>query len=265
MPRPDNAIRTTLLGLLAALVGGFALLAPSATATSYSTSSYASRLLSLVNGARAEHGLGALRIASGTTTVAAGWTSHLAAAGALSHNPDLRHQLETHGSSDWTTYGENVGQGGAEDPDGLFRAYMRSPEHRANILTGSYRYVGVAVVFTGGTSWNTFDFVDRYGTPSTPKAPTQHTTVRHHALVAHPHTRPAPSPQPASVPAASRHQKPQHVTAPRHAGRNHSAAVPQHRDRRATAAHRRQPQVRGLHSRLVPSQQIREVVAAAPA
>ena len=52
----------------------------------------------------------------------------------LSHNPDLGHEIETHGSPNWTTYGENVGEGLATDPDGLFKAYMNSPEHRENIL-----------------------------------------------------------------------------------------------------------------------------------
>src|SRR5690242_17288536 len=124
MRRPEHAIRTSILALLGLLVAGFAAFAPGASAASYSTSSYAARLLSLVNGARADHGLAPLQSASGTTSVAAGWTSHMASSDTLAHNPDLRHQIETHGSPDWTIYGENVGHGGASDPDGLFRAYM---------------------------------------------------------------------------------------------------------------------------------------------
>ena len=133
-----------------------------AHAASWTSASYASRLIALVNQARQQHGLGALTVASGTSQVAAAWTAHLDASQSLAHNPDLRHQLETHGSPDWTTYGENVGEGPADDPDALFQAYMNSTEHRANILNSAYRFTGVSVVLDGSTAWNTFDFVDSY-------------------------------------------------------------------------------------------------------
>ena len=161
-----------MAGLLA-LAGAIG--ATSAQATSWTSSSYASRLVQLVNQTRQQHGLPALTVTSGTSQVAAAWTAHLDASQSLAHNPDLRHQLETHGSPDWTTYGENVGQGPGDDPDALFKAYMNSTEHRDNILNGKYRFTGVAVVLDGNTAWNTFDFVDSYQssthTTSTPAKP----------------------------------------------------------------------------------------------
>ena len=251
--RRTNAIRTSLLTMLALLAAAFAAFAPSATAASYSTSAYASRLLSLVNATRADHGLDALRLADGTTTVAAGWTAHMADTQLLSHNPALRSQLEAHGSPDWTTYGENVGQGFADNPDSLFHAYMQSPEHRANILTGDYRYVGVAVVFTGKTAWNTFDFVDAYGTPSAPKAPSVKPVTRHHAQVAKPQTPPAPRPAPSAKPAAP---VVHHPVATRNS----------HRSGHQTSAHRQhRVQVQGLTQRASTPKPIREVVATAAA
>src|SRR6185437_15705476 len=99
-------------GLLA-LAGAVGLTA--AHAASWTSSSYASRLVQLVNQTRQQHGLPALTVASGTSEVAAAWTAHLDASQTLAHNPDLRHQLETHGSPDWTIYGENVGQGPSDD------------------------------------------------------------------------------------------------------------------------------------------------------
>ena len=41
---------------------------------------------------------------------------------------------------------ENIayGSGGAGSPRGIVAAWMHSPEHRANILNGSYRHIGVA-------------------------------------------------------------------------------------------------------------------------
>ena len=174
-------MRRLVGGLLVAfLVAGTAIGLAPAHAASWTSSSYASRLVELVNQARQQHGLRALTVASGTSQVAASWTAHLDAAQSLSHNPDLRHQLETHGSPDWTTYGENVGEGPADNPDALFQAYMNSTEHRSNILNSAYRFTGVAVIIDGKTAWNTFDFVDTYH--STKPAPSQ--------------VKPKPSPQP---------------------------------------------------------------------
>jgi hypothetical protein len=157
--------------VVAFLVAGAAIGLAPAHASSWTSASYASRLVQLVNQARQQHGLGSMSVASGTSQVAASWTAHLDAAQSLSHNPDLRHQLEAHGSADWTSYGENVGQGPAGDPDALFKAYMNSPEHRANILNTAYRFTGVAVVLDGDTAWNTFDFVDTFHAQKPVSAP----------------------------------------------------------------------------------------------
>jgi hypothetical protein len=161
--------------------------------------------------------------------VAASWTAHLAAQRGLSHNPNLVYDVQHHGSAAATTIAENVGEGAPTDPDGLFTAYMNSPEHRANILDSGLRYIGMAVDFSGGYAWNTMDFVDRYGSstatststhttshtaaPSHHRAPVTHhrtTTTRHPVAKpaprrAHPAaapSRPAPKPRPVVSPAA---------------------------------------------------------------
>jgi uncharacterized protein YkwD len=262
MRRPALTIRTSVLALLGLLVGGFAVFAPGASAASYTTSGYASRLLSLVNDARTSHGLPALRTASGTTTVAAGWTSHLASAQGLSHNPDLRHQIETHGSPDWGIYGENVGQGYSLDPEGLFRAYMQSPEHRANILEGSYRYVGVAVVFTGKTAWNTFDFVDTYGTPTAAKQPAPKPVTHHRTQATKPQAQPAPKPAPSAKPATA---PAQHADTRRPQHRTHSAAGHRVTQHKADAHRSQHVKVQGLTGKAATPTPIREVVATATA
>ena len=210
-------MRTRLSAVLAVavLAGIAALLTPSASAES-SPSAFGSRLATLINQARAQQGLRALTVTSGTSTVAAAWTQHLDQQQALSHNPDLGHQLETHGSPNWTAYGENVGDGPTSSADTLFQAYMNSPEHRDNILGSAYRYLGVGVVFDGSTAWNTLDFVDQYSTTtskprtttSTTSSTTTHSAPRvvkpvtrtvarpaavHHVAPAHPLTRPRPA------------------------------------------------------------------------
>ena len=70
--------------------------------------------------------------------------------------------ISRHGSSDWHTMGENVGDSGSSDPGALFRAYMASPKHRANILETQYRFVGIHTELRHGQWWNTLDFVDSY-------------------------------------------------------------------------------------------------------
>jgi hypothetical protein len=172
--------------MTSAVVAAVVLLAPGARA-SQTPATFGSRLVTLINQARAQQGLAALRVAAGTSQVAQAWSQQIAAAGAISHNPDLQHQLETHGSPDWTAYGENVGTGSPDDPDAVFRAYMASAEHRANILNGAYRFIGVGVVFSGGAAYNTLDFVDSY-TASTSTAP---------APAPKPTASPAPAPRPA--------------------------------------------------------------------
>ena len=178
-----------------------------AHAASWTSASYASRLISLVNQARQQHGLGPLTVASGTSQVAAAWTAHLDATQSLAHNPDLRHQLETHGSPDWTTYGENVGEGPADNPDALFQAYMNSPEHRANILNTAYRFTGVSVVLDGKTAWNTFDFVDTYHstkqTSSTQVKPKPASTPRPSPVASSPATTTSAAAAPSSASAAT--------------------------------------------------------------
>lgn len=208
-------MRTRLSAVLAVavLAGIAALLAPSASAES-SPSAFGSRLATLINQARAQHGLRALTVTSGTSTVAAAWTQHLDQQQALSHNPDLGHQLETHGSPNWTAYGENVGDGPTSSADTLFQAYMNSPEHRDNILGSAYRYLGVGVVFDGSTAWNTLDFVDQYSTttskPRTTTSTTTPTATHSAPRVAKPATRTV------ARPAAVRHVAPARpVTRPR--------------------------------------------------
>lgn len=166
-PAVARSVHGLLVALVLGLVAATLCVAPGAGASDYTATTYAARLLNLVNHARDAHGLKPLTVATGTTAVASDWTAHLADAGELSHNPGLAHDLAAHGSSDWTVYGENVGVGSVTTPDDLFQAYMDSPEHRDNILTADYRYVGVAVQFSGARAWNTFDFVDMYATGST--------------------------------------------------------------------------------------------------
>jgi len=225
---------------LAALVvvAGFAVGAAHAEPT---PQAFSSRLVELINQARAQNGLHSLTVTSGTSTVARNWTEHLDRAQALSHNPDLGPELESHGSPRWTMYGENVGEGPTSSADTLFKAYMNSPEHRDNILGSKFRYLGIGVVFDGSTAWNTLDFVDQYGT-ATPHA-------------SHPSAQPKSTPTPAAKPRPAAGTAVRPVVAP-------PAAKPIRQIAPSPRRHRRpapQPSVRAL------SLPARPVAAAAPA
>ena len=131
----------------------------SASATGYTGSSFSNRLLYDMNMARAHYGLPPMYQVYGMLYVSGRWTNHMEWYRLLNHNPLLVSQVSYHRPR-WTVLGENVGDAYAQDPDSLFRAYWKSAPHRANILTRSFRYVGVTTAISGSTAWNTVDFVN---------------------------------------------------------------------------------------------------------
>lgn len=136
----------------------------SLTGTSWAAdTTYAAQEVSFaakINAERAERGMGRLSVNLQLTGVARGWTDRMAAAGKMSHNPDVASQVE----GDWTRLGENVGystlRGAAPQDlvDRLHVAFMNSPGHRANVL-GEFNQVGVGVRMTGDTMWVTVNFM----------------------------------------------------------------------------------------------------------
>lgn len=50
------------------------------------------------------------------------------------------------------TIGENIADGYTTPPT-VVRAWMDSPEHRANILAGKYTHMGVGHIRKGGVDW----------------------------------------------------------------------------------------------------------------
>lgn len=142
----------------------------------------AGRSYDLVNSARAEVGLAPLAIAPDTTRVASDWAFHLAATGALVHNPDMSRQL-----SGWALVAENVGVGA--DADQLQGAFMASPGHRANILRENVTEIGVGAARSGdGRLW----IVQVFKLPAGVTAPARGSVT--------PAPAPAPDLQPFSAP-----------------------------------------------------------------
>lgn len=114
------------------------------------------RTLQLHNQTRAQRGLGTLCVNATLTRAARAHSLEMIQRDYMSHNS---YNGETPGARlrrfgyDWRTYGENVAWGSAgsySSPETRFKAWMNSPEHRANILNGTFREIGI------GTATGTF-------------------------------------------------------------------------------------------------------------
>jgi uncharacterized protein YkwD len=109
-----------------------------------------------INSARAGADFGSVRLDPELSKSAKVHTREMARRSSLYHTPSstLRRRV-----TNWSILGENVGYGGGVDS--LHRAFMGSPAHRANILLGTYRYVGIGVLNRDGRMWVTVLFEGR--------------------------------------------------------------------------------------------------------
>jgi uncharacterized protein YkwD len=116
--------------------------------------------LSSVNAARHSAGVAAAVPDSRLTALAGAHAARMAAAGGLFHNTALAAEVP----AGWQAVGENVGMG--PGCRAISQAFLRSPEHRANILDPGYGSIGVGVaVGHGGTVYVTEDFLGPAGSP----------------------------------------------------------------------------------------------------
>lgn len=105
------------------------------------------KLIRWTNKVRVEHGERALRRSRLIHWVAIEHTREMVHRDRLFHSP---------GPVCWT-WGENIGVTGA-NAWSLQKAFMRSPEHRANILRRGYRTIGVGAMRVHGELWVTLEF-----------------------------------------------------------------------------------------------------------
>src|SRR5438270_2851888 len=116
------------MAVFAAFAGFAVQAAPAARAD---TGSEEALFLSLTNSLRASQGLGALSPQGQLTSIARSWSSQMAAAGQISHNPNLPGQV----TANWTQLGENVGTGG--DVQSIQTAFINSPHTYGTLVTGA--------------------------------------------------------------------------------------------------------------------------------
>jgi uncharacterized protein YkwD len=107
----------------------------------------------LVNKARRGHGLDPLTMNAELSQTAYRHSVKMTNRKTVFHTANLYDTVRRYRPSRW---GENVGMAGTVRQ--LHRAFMRSAEHRANILGQAYRKVGVGIVRSGGRIWGTLIF-----------------------------------------------------------------------------------------------------------
>lgn len=142
--------------LLSTVVASVALavLIPATTASSASCWDYSKNdraFKNKINDARAAKDRPKLRLDPELSRVALKQTRAMVKEGFLHHTPNLGKRVTR-----WDSLGENVGYGGTVES--LHKAFMASPGHKANILAGKYRFVGVAAKKSGNFLWVTVVF-----------------------------------------------------------------------------------------------------------
>ncbi|HYH27465.1 MAG TPA: CAP domain-containing protein [Actinomycetota bacterium] len=142
--------RGTISLLLAAAI---ALLGPAADQAAEAGT--AGDVRSLINAERVESGKRALRRSGKLSRIARRHSIRMARQNYLHHNGRLGYQAR---KMSWTVLGENVGVG--TSVSSLHRAFMNSAPHRANVMKGRYRRVGVGTVQSGGRLWVTVVFAN---------------------------------------------------------------------------------------------------------
>jgi uncharacterized protein YkwD len=106
------------------------------------------RVFDLHNATRKKHALGSLCVDPELTRAARAHSKEMIGKGYFRHESfdgeTVGARLKRFGY-DWRASGENIawGTGSLSRPDDRFKGWMESPGHRANILNGAFREVGV--------------------------------------------------------------------------------------------------------------------------
>jgi uncharacterized protein YkwD len=140
--------RLAVVGALVASIGAGALSGMPANGATLRRQ----KMLAWVNEVRHKHGVAPLKMSPLVVDLAHDHNLLMARKNRLFHTKDLGSKLRVN----WWCWGENIGVG--TKPWGLFKAYMASPEHRANILGRGYDHVGINFVVRRGVMWSTMDF-----------------------------------------------------------------------------------------------------------
>jgi hypothetical protein len=103
----------------------------------------ADTIYSLVNQARAAHGLRGLIRNPVIDGVAVNWANQMGASGSMTHNPSYSSQIP----GGWTGAGENVAMG-YPSAETMFNGWMNSPGHRMLAAVAGAVLIGGALALT---------------------------------------------------------------------------------------------------------------------
>jgi uncharacterized protein YkwD len=109
------------------------------------------KTIHFVNHYRSQHGIHKLRMRRNMVRIAQRHSHKMARSHTLFHSTDMWSKLRNA-----TCWGENVGMGSS--PWRVFKGWVRSAEHRANMLNRRYRGTGIGVVRAHGVLWITMIF-----------------------------------------------------------------------------------------------------------
>jgi uncharacterized protein YkwD len=135
--------------------------ATSSAQTTLSSSQFESRLFNRINHRRANHGCRAFRSNSALELASGRHTLLMVADREVSHQltgeAGLGTRVTRAGYTRWRIVAENLAWGQAT-PRAVFRAWVHSAGHRANLDNCRLRDIGIAVVVRNGRPWVTADF-----------------------------------------------------------------------------------------------------------
>ncbi|WP_436526967.1 CAP domain-containing protein [Actinoplanes sp. HUAS TT8] len=139
---------------------GATLFAAPADAAPVSVTTMQADIVRLTNVQRAAHGCGALKVDPRLVTAARGHSAYMAQTGAFSHTGrgGSNFAARERAAGYQKPSAENIAWGYRSGSE-VVTAWMRSPGHRANILSCRSKTVGVGVVYSqGGAPYVTQDF-----------------------------------------------------------------------------------------------------------
>src|SRR3990172_653567 len=167
-----------ILGLT--LVAGIALFSSSARPTTAATTLSADEqaFANLINGYRQANGLATLSIDSSLQDAARWMSQDMGAKNYFDHVDSLLRdpfqRMAAFGYNYNTWKGENIAAG-FSTAQAVFDGWKASSGHNANMLNPNYRVMGIAMVYTAGSSWGWYWTNDFGGFVPNPSPPPQQT------------------------------------------------------------------------------------------
>ena len=133
----------------------------SAARTMLSSDQFETRLFNRINHRRANHGCRAYRANSALGLASDRHSRLMVADDELSHllrgEDSLGTRVRLAGYTHWRLVAENLAWG-QSTPRAVFRAWVHSAAHRANLDNCRLRDIGISVVMQSGRPWVTVDF-----------------------------------------------------------------------------------------------------------